>query len=186
MKTVFNKGHAAVLTLALLLGTAWVGEAQVFYSVRGLLGDHFSKSESVEFTRVRLNAAQRKTITGKLGYAPEKDEYIFYIARSAKGIDGYALFDREVGQHEYIDFATFFDRNGKVTRAEVVAYREPYGEAIRSKRFRKQFVGRQASSGFRPGRDIDVITGATLSARAMAKAVRRASVLLDDFVLTHE
>jgi len=51
-------------------------------------------------------------------------------------VDGYALFDREIGQHEYIDFAAFFDGEARVARVEVVAYREPYGEAIRSKRFR--------------------------------------------------
>ena len=39
------------------------------------------------------------------------------------------------------DFATFFDCDGRVTRVEVVAYREPYGDGIRSQRFRKQFVG---------------------------------------------
>ena len=94
------------------------------------------------------------------------------------------MFDREIGQHEYIDLATFFDCDGRVTRVEVVAYREPYGEGIRSKRFRKQFVGKEAASGFKPGRDIDVISGATLSARAMAKAVKRATLLLHDTVLT--
>ena len=73
---------------------------------------------------------------------------------------------------------------GRVTRVEVVAYREPYGEGIRSKRFRKQFVGKEAASGFRPGHDIDVISGATLSAHAMAKAVKRATLLLHDALLT--
>ena len=67
-----------------------------------------------------------------------------------------------------------------------MAYREPYGEAIRSPRFRKQFVGRTASSGFRPKRDIDVIAGATLSVRAMSKAVHRASALLQELVLKKE
>jgi hypothetical protein len=78
----------------------------------------------------------------------------------------------------------FFDCDGRVTRVEVVAYREPYGEGIRSKRFRKQFVGKEAASGFKPGHDIDVISGATLSARAMAKAVKRATLLLHDTMLT--
>jgi Na+-translocating ferredoxin:NAD+ oxidoreductase RnfG subunit len=82
------------------------------------------------------------------------------------------------------DFATFFDGEGRVTRVEVVAYRERYGDGIRSQRFREQFVGKQATSGFRPGHEIDVISGATLSARAMAKAVKRATLLLHDTVLT--
>ncbi len=160
------------------------GDAQVYYSVRGLLAEQFRQSDLVDFQRVQLSDKDRELLGKRLGQKLEKGEYIFYVAHSGDHVDGYALFDREIGQHEYIDFATFFDGEGRVTRVEVVAYREPYGEGIRSKRFRKQFVGKEAASGFRPGHDIDVISGATLSAHAMAKAVKRATLLLHDAVLT--
>ena len=132
----------------------------------------------------KLAGDRRTEIERQLGEKLDRGEYIFYVARSGDLIDGYALFDRQIGQHEYIDFATFFDVQGRVTRVEVVAYREPYGDGIRSKRFRNQFVGKEADSGFRPGHDIDVISGATLSARAMARAVKRATLLLHDTLLT--
>jgi electron transport complex protein RnfG len=159
------------------------GKAQVYHSVRGLLADQFKESEVVDFKRVRLSSRRREEVERQLGEKLEKGEYIFYVAHSGNDIDGYALFDREIGQHEYIDFATFFDCDGRVTRVEVVAYREPYGDNIRSERFRKQFVGKGADSRLKAGHDIDVISGATLSAQAMAKAVKRASVLLHDTIL---
>ncbi|MFW2390244.1 MAG: FMN-binding protein [Polyangiales bacterium] len=174
-----------MLVLATLgSGLAASGHAQVYYSVRGLLSEQFHESEVVDFERVLLSATDCGELEQQLGQKLPKREYIFYVAHSGERVDGYALFDREIGQHEYIDFATFFDGEGRVTRVEVVAYREPYGDGIRSKRFRKQFVGKEAASGFRPGHDIDVISGATLSARAMAKAVKRATMLLHDTVLT--
>ena len=165
-------------------GLGAVGHAQVYYSVRGLLSEQFRQSQVVDFQRIQITAERRGAIERQLGQKLPKEEYIFYVAHSGDHVDGYALFDREIGQHEYIDFATFFDGEGRVTRVEVVAYREPYGGGIRSKRFRTQFVGKAAASGFRPGHDIDVISGATLSARAMAKAVERATLLLHDTVLT--
>jgi len=165
-------------------GLAASGHAQVYYSVRGLLAEQFRQSQVVDFQRIQLSAERRAELGRQLGQQLEKGEYIFYVAHSGDQVDGYALFDREIGQHEYIDFATFFDCDGRVTRVEVVAYREPYGDGIRSKRFRKQFVGKEAASGFKPGHDIDVISGATLSARAMAKAVKRATLLLHDTLLT--
>jgi Na+-translocating ferredoxin:NAD+ oxidoreductase RnfG subunit len=183
MKSVFNR---AALTLFLTVfgsGLAASGQAQVYYSVRGLLAEQFQQSEVVDFERVKLSKDACSELEAQLGQKLERQEYIFYVAHSGDQVDGYALFDREIGQHEYIDFATFFDGDGRVTRVEVVAYREPYGDGIRSKRFRKQFVGKEAASGFRPGHDIDVISGATLSARAMAKAVKRATLLLHDTVL---
>ncbi|MBW1831323.1 MAG: FMN-binding protein [Deltaproteobacteria bacterium] len=184
MKGVFNRAALLLAVSVITSGLAASGHAQVYYSVRGLLAEQFRQSELVDFRRIQLSDEHREGIERQLGEKLEKSEYIFYVARSANRVDGYALFDREIGQHEYIDLATFFDPDGRVTRVEVVAYREPYGEGIRSKRFRKQFVGKEAASGFKPGRDIDVISGATLSARAMAKAVKRATLLLHDAVLT--
>jgi Na+-translocating ferredoxin:NAD+ oxidoreductase RnfG subunit len=184
MKGVFNRAALLLAVSVITSGLAASGHAQVYYSVRGLLADQFRQSELVDFQRIQLSDDRREGIERQLGQKLEKSEYILYVAHSADHVDGYALFDREIGQHEYIDFATFFDRDGRVTRVEVVAYREPYGEGIRSKRFREQFVGKEAASGFRPGHDIDVISGATLSARAMAKAVKRATLLLHDAVLT--
>jgi Na+-translocating ferredoxin:NAD+ oxidoreductase RnfG subunit len=184
MKGVFNKGPllAAAAVLSALLAAP--GHAQVYYSVRGLLADQFKDSEIVDFRRITLSSRTREAIERRLGEKLEKGEYIFYVAHSSDGVDGYALFDREIGQHEYIDFATFFDCDGRVTRVEVVAYREPYGDGIRSPRFRSQFVGKSAENRLRAGHDIDVISGATLSAQAMAKAVKRASVLLQDALLS--
>ena len=184
MKGVFNRPVLMLALVAISSSLAASGHAQVYYSVRGLLAEQFRQSELVDFQRIQLSADRREGIERQLGQKLEKSEYIFYVAHSADHVDGYALFDREIGQHEYIDFATFFDCDGRVTRVEVVAYREPYGEGIRSKRFRKQFVGKEAASGFKPGHDIDVISGATLSARAMAKAVKRATLLLHDTMLT--
>jgi len=184
MKGIFNRASILFALAVLSSGIAASGHAQVYYSVRGLLAEQFSQSELVDFRRVQLAGDRRTEIERQLGEKLDRGEYIFYVARSGDLIDGYALFDRQIGQHEYIDFATFFDDQGRVTRVEVVAYREPYGDGIRSKRFRKQFVGKEADSGFRPGHDIDVISGATLSARAMARAVKRATLLLHDTVLT--
>ena len=62
--------------------------------------------------------------------------------------------------------------------------REAYGAGIRSTQFRRQFVGRTGKSTFRPGDDIDVISGATISAHSLTRAVHRAAVLLDELVLT--
>ncbi|MET0385661.1 MAG: FMN-binding protein, partial [Polyangiales bacterium] len=81
--------------------------------------------------------------------------------------------------HEPISFGTFFDPQGVITRVEILAYREPYGDGVRAERFRKQFLGRSAKSTFRPGADIDAISGATISSRSLCIGVERAAVLFD-------
>lgn len=159
-------------------------ESQVFYSVRGLLQSHFQRSGRVSFIKVRPTAADKARIEARLGGRLARDEYTFYVAETGGRREGFALFDEERGQHEMISFATFFDAAGAVSRVEVVAYREPYGDGVRTQRFRSQFVGRDARSGFRADRDIDIVSGATISSRSLCAGVARAAVLLDELVLS--
>ena len=186
LRSSFRFLRLAVVAGIILVGSSLFGsraEAQVFHSVRGLLGNHFQGASSVGFLRLHPSGSQKAAIEKRIGQRLLKSEYVFYVAKKGEQVVGYALFDQERGQHEMIDFATFFDATGKVTRVEVVAYREPYGDGIRSARFRRQFVGRSAASSMRPGKEIDVISGATLSTGAMVRAVKRAAVLLEQVVL---
>ena len=157
--------------------------AEVYYTVRDLLAEQFKASARVSFVKAHPSAAQRKLIEQRLGHALAKPDYVIYVAKTGEQVDGYALFDEERGQHELISFATFFNRDGAVTRVEVVAYREPFGDGVRAERFRRQFVGRLADSGYVLGRDVDAISGATISSRSLCRGVQRAALLLRELVL---
>ena len=187
LKAIINKSLSVTIVAALGLvavaPTAAASGGEVYFTVRQLLADEFSGSERVSFVRVAPKSEVRAAIEKRLGRKLPHGEYTFYVARTGDHVDGYALFDEERGQHELISFGTFFDAQGKVTRVEVLAYREPYGDGIRAERFRRQFVGRGAVSGFRAEHDIDAVSGSTISSHAMCVGVQRASVLLDALVL---
>jgi len=187
LKGIINKAHAlglvGLLAVVCPLAMPHAARAESFYSVRQLLAEQFKSSERVSFVRVQPTAEQSTHLAAHLGHALPRREYTFYVATTAGKVDGYALFDEEPGQHQPISFATFFDAKGHVTRVEIVTYREPYGDGVRSPRFREQFVGRSATSGFAPDRDIDAISGATISSRALCVGVKRAAVLLDELVV---
>ncbi|MEY4577569.1 MAG: hypothetical protein RL701_2272 [Pseudomonadota bacterium] len=167
---------AACLLLAAASPTALAID---YATPQALLSQQFHSSERVSYRKVRFDAAQRRELETKLGKPLPKPEYTFFIATTHGVADGYALFDEQIGQHEPISFATFFDTQGQVTRVEIVAYREPYGDGVRAERFRKQFLGRGAKSSFRLGSDIDAIAGATISSRSLCVGVARATALLD-------
>jgi len=160
-----------------------VARSDVFHTPRELLASHFSGSDHVGFVRVRPEGAARARIERRLGRRLGAGPFVFYRATTGGRPDGYALFDSERGQHELIDIGTFFGPEGAVRRVEVLAFREPYGDGVRSPRFLRQFVGTRASSPLRVGRDIDAISGATISSHSVARAVRRAAVLLEEAVL---
>lgn len=177
MKTVFRRIFiwAAIALVALPVAA----HAVDFTTPQALLAARFRTSERVSFVKVRPDDAQRAALKRRLGRELPKPEYTFFVASSAGKPDGYALFDEQIGQHEPISFATFFDAQGQITGVEVVSYREPYGDGIRADRFRKQFVGRSAHSQFRAGTDIDTISGATISSRSMCTGVERAAALFE-------
>jgi len=73
------------------------------------------------------------------------------------------LVDKVVGKHEFITMATGIGSDGKIRGIEILEYRETYGYQVRNEDWRKQFVGKNASSELKLGSDIRNISGATLS-----------------------
>lgn len=180
-KTIFTR-LLWIAALASAFGIANGARAEEFFTPRELLSQQFHGSDRVSYVRVTLSAAQRARVEARLGRTLPKSNYTFFVAATGSKVDGYALFDDELGQHEPISFATFFDTDGHVTRVEVVAYREPFGDGIRTERFRKQFIGRSVRSHFRPDSDIDAVSGATISSRSMCIGVERATALFDEAI----
>lgn len=172
---------AAIVAAA--VASSYPALAQVYFTVKQLLTEQYKTATAVSFTRVAVDAAINAAVQTKLGRPLPKAEYVIYVAKRGQEVVGYAVFDEERGEHEPIDFATFFDAQGNIVRSEIVAYREAYGSEIRRETFRNQFLGRSAKSGFKVGQDIDAISGATLSSESMSRALQRAAVLVDVAIL---
>lgn len=56
---------------------------------------------------------------------------------------------------------------------EVLEYRESHGGEVRMPAWRRQFVGKTASDAAALGREIKIISGATLSCRHLTEGVQR-------------
>ncbi len=160
---------------------AWA--AGNFFTTPQVLKEFFPKSQRVTYRKVKLGPAELAAVQGRLGYKPARPEYVIFVATTGEQVDGYAIIDDELGQHEQITFAVKLSPAGVVERHEVMVYRESYGEEITDSRFRRQFQGKTAKDPVRAGVDIDVVTGATISSRSMAIGVRRALVLVDELIL---
>ena len=190
MSTRVRVGHGSALThAALLVATLWLSAAPraeaatTYFTTPQLLREFFPESEKVGFRRFQLTPALVAALEERLGYPPPRPEYVIFIATTGEHVDGYAIIDEELGQHEQITFAVKLSPTGIVERQEVMVYREKYGQEITDARFRKQFVGKTSKDAVRAGVDVDVVTGATISSRSMAIGVRRALILLEELVL---
>jgi hypothetical protein len=93
--------------------------------------------------------------------------------RAWKADDGYFFVDAVIGKHDLITYAVALGGDGKVRQTEILEYREAYGGEVRNARWRAQFTGRQHGDPVRIGRDIQNISGATLSCEHVTDGIRR-------------
>jgi thiamine biosynthesis lipoprotein len=85
---------------------------------------------------------------------------------------GYACIDEVQGKAQPITFLLATDPELRIRGIEILAYRETHGGEIRRADWREQFVGKDADSPLRVGRDVRNIAGATISCRSLTNGVR--------------
>ncbi len=93
--------------------------------------------------------------------------------RAWKAEDGYFFVDVVIGKHDLIDYAVALSAEGKVRQVEILQYREAYGGEVRNSNWRAQFVGRHHGDPVQIGKDIQNISGATLSCQHLTDGIRR-------------
>ncbi len=93
--------------------------------------------------------------------------------RAWQAADGYFFTDSVIGRHDLINYAVALGGDGKIRQIEILEYREAYGGEVRNAHWRSQFAGRHHGDPVRIGRDIQNISGATLSSEHLTDGIRR-------------
>jgi Na+-translocating ferredoxin:NAD+ oxidoreductase RnfG subunit len=100
--------------------------------------------------------------------------------RIYKAADGsWLIVDEVVGKHEMITYAVGINPNGSVQGIEIMEYRESYGYEVADLSWRKQFFGKTAADPLKLNKDIENISGATLSSKHLTDGVKRIMVFYD-------
>ncbi|MBI3995266.1 MAG: FAD:protein FMN transferase [Nitrospirae bacterium] len=137
--------------------------------------------EGREFAKetVTLTAEQKAGVGGRVGKRIEEESYTVYriVVDDPSLPIGYGVVLNVIGKERPITFMIGVSPQARIIGIEVMIYRESQGSEIRSKRFMKQFMGKTVDAPLKLGRDIDGISGATLSSRSTAYAVKKALAL---------
>lgn len=91
----------------------------------------------------------------------------------SNGVDkqGLVIWAKARSKFEYFDYAIYYDFQQNIKAVRILQYREDYGGEIGSKRWLKQFEGLNANSPIEIGQDIQGISGATISYKAITNGV---------------
>ena len=163
-----------LLTAALLIASA-PAHAYVYFTREALLSSFFPGQNVAVETFSPDSAALEKV----LGYPLPRPTYDIVIGAHSDGTPAYGIIDDQLGLHEPITFAVLLDGQAHVERIEVMVYREAYGDGVRAPAFTNQFRGLGTSAPMRPGKDIRIVSGATVSTRSLSVGTRRACAIVE-------
>jgi Na+-translocating ferredoxin:NAD+ oxidoreductase RnfG subunit len=96
---------------------------------------------------------------------------IYTVNRGTSAPFAYILFDEAPSKVDTFIYMVIFKPDGSIEKVSVLLYKENYGGEIASTRFLKQFNGKSNGSGMEFNKDIDGISGATLSVRSITRAI---------------
>ncbi|MEN1786395.1 MAG: FMN-binding protein [Bacteroidota bacterium] len=85
---------------------------------------------------------------------------------------GYVYLGQAPSMKNVFDYVVLFNPDMSIKKSKVLIYREDYGRQIGSQRWLKQFIGKTSGDPLDYGKNIDAISGATISAKSMTKAVQ--------------
>ena len=155
----------------------------------------FPTADSVQQQTVTLDGNQSAAAQAQLGNKwflyPTKDleqspDLTFYFAYAGGEKTGVALMETQSGKHGPVEYIVALDLEGKVTDVAVMMMAEQRGKPISTRRFLSQFVGKTGADPIFVGKDIDAVSGATISSRASAFAVKKVVVLYETVFLGNE
>jgi Na+-translocating ferredoxin:NAD+ oxidoreductase RnfG subunit len=103
-----------------------------------------------------------------------------YQLKEGEEVKGYLCFSSAKGRYDKFDYLVIYDKDLVIRRITVLVYRSSYGGEIMAQSWLKQFYGKKNGEDMEFEKDIDSISGATLSAPAMTDSVKALSELMAD------
>ena len=165
-------GVVLIVPAPVLGGQSYLHEADAARAI-------FSESTASTRRKLELSDAEVAALSKALGRRVDARSYPYLEVRSEKGTVGFIFMLDVIGESLPITFAIGVTADGALQDVQVMVYREPQGEAIQEKRFRKQFVGKRSKDPITLDKDIDAISGATISSRSATFAARKGLLLAE-------
>lgn len=144
---------------------------EVYLTKNQALDIAFPGHDKIEQEKKWLTDTQRSAIAKEFGEPVNDRRITWYVGMKAGKVLGYMAIDHRIGKSFPITFMVVINPDGTARDVEIMVYREPRGWEIRYESFLRQFFGKSADSDFR---EINSITGATLSVRSVTRGVQKA------------
>jgi hypothetical protein len=107
----------------------------------------------------------------------ETNDKIYRLTRN-NSFTGYAILASAKGRMESFDIMVIYNTHSEVEFIKVLVYRSSHGQEITNKNWLKQFYAKTGL--FTYGKDIQAISGATLSAKSITEKINNLTILVTE------
>ncbi len=164
-----------LVTVAVLLGAGPAG-AKVYASQQEALQAAFPEADRIERRNFVLTPEQVERIEQRSRAPLDSRIVTLHVGWRGGEVLGYALIDIHTVRTLPEALMTVLEPEGSVRSVRVLAFHEPE-DYLPPRRWFEQFEARRLDSNLRLRRGVHAISGATLSAQATTRSVRRALAL---------
>jgi Na+-translocating ferredoxin:NAD+ oxidoreductase RnfG subunit len=147
--------------------------------IETLIREKLDNSVTTEFIKYEITEDLKHEIERETRQRFYSDFVYIYKIFNEKNLQNIAIVDNVLGKSMPITFLVIFDLTGKINSSRIVKYREQYGGGVKSEDWNEQFKGKDSKSGYKVGKDISAISGATISATSVTRGIRKLTLLFD-------
>ncbi len=168
-----------VVKIAILLClTAAVAHGRVYYTRDEALLRVFGDTETVEKITLYLTREEAKRVAERARVKEVSRLFTYYRGVRNGKVTAYVTFVSHVVRTRYAVTMVVLNPDLSVKMVEVVAFYEPE-EYLPDKRWFAQFRGKRLTNSLWPKRDIQTVTGATLSVNTIVRETRKVLALFE-------
>ena len=165
-------------TVFVLLVCSWIwAESPIKVAAEKYIISQFNVDVSIYMHTLKLDAELKVLVQNKVKQRFYRDELYYWNISNNDTTIAYALMDNVLGKSMPITFLVILNNEGNILATELIKYREAYGGEVGNKNWLAQFTYFSDTTDFKVGKNIDGISGATISVNSLSKGIQKMAVL---------
>lgn len=181
VNSVLNSFVILSAVLSLVLFPRFAGAVELV-SLKDYLKKELAGAAKMSKENFAVSADKKKELS-KIAPDAQDEQFTFYYAKKADGaLEKACTVVAQQGKEGPMSIGVCFDNVGLVQSVTILSSEEEHGKKVAEESWLKQFKGKKVSDAFQVGRDVDGVSGATISSKAVAETLRKSSFAFSNFV----
>lgn len=162
--------------LILILVVQLISANEIKEKTELLIKTEFGNDVEIAFTKYEIPPEKKSEIEMFCKQSFFSESVFVWSVKRSDSLLALGIMDNVYGKSQPITFLTLFNLDGTIQSNHIVKYREEHGGAVSNDTWNKQFTGMNHKSDVR---EVDAISGATISVNSIKKGVNKNILLFD-------